>query len=119
VIGQVNALYEVTGRHEGYEVRAAVAAPIIQSDDSLVVSTGVTWKSARLVNYYYGVEQLYEPGRALNPFLKLAYARPLSSRWTFGASVHYELLDNAVADSPIIIDGQVTTVFAGFTYKIL
>ena len=26
-IGQVNALYEVTGRHQGYELRAAVSAP--------------------------------------------------------------------------------------------
>jgi outer membrane protein len=119
VIGQVNALYEVTGRHDGYEVRAALAAPIIQSRDSLVFSTGVTWKSDRLVNYYYGVEPLYEPGSALNPFVKLAYTRPLSSRWTLGASVHYEVLDNAIADSPIIIEGQVMTVFAGFMYKLL
>ena len=27
-IGQVSALYEVTGRHQGYEVRAAVSAPL-------------------------------------------------------------------------------------------
>lgn len=119
VIGQVNALREVTGRHGGYEVRAAVAAPIIQSRGSLVLSTGVTWKSGQLVNYYYGVETLYDPGSALNPFVKLAYTRPLSSRWTVSASVNYELLDNAVADSPIIVEGQVTTVFAGFVYKIL
>ena len=119
VIGQVNALYEVTGRHEGYEVRAALAAPIIQSRNSLVLSTGVTWKSDPLVNYYYGVELFYEPGSALNPFVKLAYTRPLSSRWTLGASVHYEVLDNAVADSPIINEGQVMTVFAGLMYKIL
>ena len=30
-IGQVSALYEVTGRHEGYEVRAAVSAPLVQT----------------------------------------------------------------------------------------
>lgn len=119
MIGQVTALYEVTGRHKGYEVRAAVATPIIQSRDSLVFSTGITWKSDRLVKYYYGAEPLYDPGSALNPFVKLAYTRPLSPRWTFGASVHYELLGNAVADSPIIVEGQVTTVFAGFMYKIL
>jgi outer membrane protein len=119
VIGQVNALYEVTGRHDGFEVRAAAAAPIIQSRNSLVFSTGATWKSDRLVNYYYGVEPLYEPHSALNPFVKLAYTRPLSSRWTFGASVHYEFLGNAIADSPIIVEGHVMTVFAGFMYKLL
>ena len=52
LIGQVNALYEVTGRHKGYELRAAVSAPIFQSKQSLVVNTGLTWKSAATVNYY-------------------------------------------------------------------
>lgn len=119
VIGQLDALYEVTGKHNGYEVRAAVAAPIIQSKGSLVVSTGLTWKSSELVRYYYGVEGLYEPGSAVNPFLKLGYSLPLSDRWTFTAFAHYEHLDNAVANSPIVSDHGVTTAFAGIVFKIL
>src|SRR5688572_33268358 len=63
-IGQVSALYEVTGRHDGYEVRAAVSAPLVQRKQSLVVNTGVTWKSAETVNYYYGVPGFYKPDGA-------------------------------------------------------
>src|SRR6187549_3738161 len=48
-IGQVSALYEVTGRHKGYEVRAAASAPLIQSKQSLAINAGVTWKSAATV----------------------------------------------------------------------
>lgn len=119
LIGQVNLLREVTGRHQGYEVRAALAAPIIDSDGTLVVSTGLTWKSSKLVRYHYGVEGLYEPGSAVNPFLKLGYSLPLSDRWGFNAFVHYELLADAIADSPIISDSGVATVFAGFVFKAL
>lgn len=119
LIGQLNLLREVTGRHQGYEVRAALAAPIIDSDGTLVVSTGLTWKSSKLVRYYYGVEGLYEPGSAVNPFLKLGYSLPLSDRWGFSAFVHYELLADSIADSPIISDSGVTTVFAGFVFKAL
>lgn len=119
VAGQLNVLREVTGRHDGYEVRAALAAPIINSASSLVISTGLTWKSSRLVRYYYGVEGLYEPGSAVNPFLKLGYSLPLSDRWTFNAFAHYEQLGNAIAASPIIADGGVVTVFAGFTFRVL
>lgn len=119
VIGQLDALYEVTGEHNGYEVRAAVAAPIIQSKGSLVVSTGLTWKSSELVRYYYGVEGFYEPGSAVNPFLKLGYSLPLADRWTFSAFAHYEHLDNSVANSPIVSDHGVTTVFAGVVFKVL
>lgn len=118
-IGQVDALYEVTGEHDGYEVRAAVATPIIESKSSLVLSTGATWKSAELVRYYYGVDGLYEPGPAFNPFIRVGYSRPLADRWTFGAFAHYEYLDSAVADSPIVADRGVATVFAGLVFKIL
>ena len=60
-IGQVNALYEVTGRHQGYEMRAAVSAPLVQSKQSLVVNAGLTWKSAATVDYYYGVRVSIDP----------------------------------------------------------
>jgi outer membrane protein len=119
VIGQLNALYEVTGRHQGYEVRAAVSAPLIQSKQSLVISGGWTWKSAATVDYYYGVNNLYKPDAAFNPFIKLSYALPLSERWTLTAFVHYEYLDDAIVDSPIVSDREVITAFAGFNFKLL
>jgi MipA family protein len=118
-IGQVSALYEVTGRHEGYEVRAAVSAPLVQRKQSLVVNTGVTWKSAQTVNYYYGVPGFYKPAGALSPFIKLNYALPLSDRWTFTAFVHYEYLDGSIVDSPIVSDREVVTAFAGLNFKVL
>lgn len=118
-VGQVNALWEFTGEHDGYEVRAALAAPLLQSKSSLVASAGMTWKSAALVRYYYGIERVYEPGSALNPFLKLGYSVPLSSRVTFSAFAHYEYLDEAVARSPIVSDHGVATVFAGLVFRIL
>ncbi|HMN44975.1 MAG TPA: MipA/OmpV family protein [Povalibacter sp.] len=119
IVGQVDALYEVTGRNDGYEVRAAVAAPIIQSEHSLVVSGGLTWKSAEIVHYYYGVDGLYEPGSAFSPFLKLGYTRALSDRWSINAFVHYERLGSAIADSPIVSDDGVTTAFVGVVLRVL
>ena len=118
-IGQVSALYEVTGRHKGYEVRAAVSRPLIQSEQSLVLNAGLTWKSAATVDYFYGVRGLYEPDSALNPFIKLSYTLPLSERWTLTAFVHYEYLDNAIADSPIVTEREVVTAFAGLNFKVL
>jgi MipA family protein len=118
-IGQVDALYEVTGRHKGYEMRTAVSAPLVQSQQSLVVSAGWTWKSAAAVDYYYGVPNFYRPDAAFNPFIKLSYALPLSERWTLTAFVHYEYLDATIADSPIVSDHEVITAFAGFKFKVL
>jgi MipA family protein len=119
IAGQLNALYEVTGKHDGYEVRGALAIPLIEDRSSLSLSGGFTWKSAAVVNYYYGVPTAYEGGAAFIPFLKLGYVQPLSERWTVRVFAHYERLGGAIADSPIVTDGEVVTVFAGVDLKLL
>ncbi len=119
VTGQVDALREVTGRHNGYEVRAALAAPLLAGRmGSLVASTGFTWKSEEVVRYYYGVDGLYEPGSALNPFVKLKYSLPLSERWSISALAHYERLAGSISGSPIVVADHVTTVFAGVVFRV-
>ena len=117
--GQLNALREVTGRHEGYEMRGALAAPLpLVRRGSLSASAGFTWKSAEVVRYYYGVEGLYEPGAAFNPFVKLRYSLPVSNRWSVNAFAQYEKLGGAIADSPVISDDHVTTFFAGVVFRV-
>jgi MipA family protein len=117
--GQLDALREVTGENDGYEVRAALAAPLFEGrQGSLVASTGLTWKSAEIVRYYYGVRRLYEPGSAFNPFIKLRYSRPLSDRWTINAFAHYEHLAGAIANSPVVANEHVTTIFAGVVFRV-
>ena len=116
--GQLSALREVTGRHDGYEVRSAVSYPLIRTEHSLVANAGFTWKSAETVDYYYGVKQLYRPGSALNPFFKIGYSRQLSERWTLNAFIHYEHLGDEISDSPIVSKHSVVTAFAGFNFKV-
>jgi len=117
--GQLSALREVTGRHDGYEIRGAISAPLIQTENSLVANAGFTWKSSEAAGYYYGVERLYRPDSAFNPFVKVGYSRPLSKRWSLNAFVHYEYLSHEIADSPIVSNHSVVTAFVGFNFKVL
>lgn len=118
ITGQLDLLHEITARNHGNEVRAALDIPLIESTGSLSANVGLTWKSAAIVSYYYGVPGVYEGSRALNPFVKLGYSRPLSSKWRLTAFVQYEHLGSAIADSPIVNAGHVLTVFAGATYEL-
>lgn len=118
VVAQFNALREVTGRHDGYELRGAVAATLFESRGSLVLGAGFTWKSENLVRYYYGVENLYEPGSALNPFVKARYSLTLSDRWAFNTFVQYEDLGSGIANSPLLANRHVTTFFAGVVFRV-
>jgi MipA family protein len=114
--GQLDVLHEITRQNGGNEVRAAVGVPLIQTRGSLTANLGITWKSAAIVNYYYGASNIYEPGSALNPFLKLGYTLPLAGKWRFKAFAEYERLGAAIGDSPIIREHYVATVFAGAVY---
>ena len=118
VTGQLDYLHEITARNHGDEIRAALGIPLGQLAGSWSANVGVTWKSAGIVNYYYGAPGIYEAGWALNPFAKLGYSRPLSRKWKLDAFVHCERLGNGIADSPIVRGHYVTTAFVGATYVI-
>jgi outer membrane protein len=120
--GQLNALREVTGRHEGYELRGAFSVPLLRSKGLLTAGAGFTWKSAEVVRYYYGIDGLYVPGAAFNPFVKMSYSLPLSdrasNRWTVNAFAQYEHLAGAIANSPVLAEDHVTTFFAGVAFRV-
>ncbi|MBS0387668.1 MAG: MipA/OmpV family protein [Proteobacteria bacterium] len=113
---QFDLLHDITGHHDGTEVRAALGLPLWQATGTVTADIGFTWKSAEIVNYYYGVPGIYHGGSALNPFIKLACERPISAHWKLKAFVHGERLGEAIAASPIVAQRYVTTVFAGANY---
>jgi len=114
--GQLDALHEITGHNHGDEVRAALGVPISKVGGDWSADFGITWKSAAIVNYYYGAPNVYVGGAALDPFVKLAYSRPLKGKWKISAFVECEHLANAIADSPIVNAHFVTTTFIGTVY---
>jgi outer membrane protein len=116
VSGQLDLLHEITDQDNGDEIRAGIGIPLWKRKGALIASFGVTWKSAGIVNYYYGEPGVYGGASALDPYVKLAYTLPLSSRWRFNALVEYERLGNAIANSPIVAEHTVATMFVGTIY---
>ena len=114
---QLDVLHDITGHDHGTEVRAAVGAPLLEGrHGTLSGSLGLTWKSSAIVDYYYGAPGYYEGDAALDPFVKLAYAIPLSHKWKLSALAQTERLANSIANSPLIAHRYVETVFVGATY---
>jgi outer membrane protein len=116
VSGQLDLLRDATGQNSGDEIRAALGIPLLKSKGTVSASIGFTWKSAATVNYYYRVPILYSGFAAFDPFIKLGYTLPLSSKWRFNAFAEYERLGNGIADSPIVAEHSVATVFVGAIY---
>jgi outer membrane protein len=116
ISGQLDVLHDITDQDNGTEARAALGVPLMRSHGSLSADAGVTWKSAGIVNYYYGVPTIYRAGAALDPFVKLGYTLPLSGHWRFSTFAQYERLGSAIADSPIVAEHYVATAFVGAVY---
>jgi outer membrane protein len=116
ITGQLDVLHEITGQNHGNEIRAAAGVPLLEGRGSLTASVGITWKSAAIVNYYYGASTIYWAGSALDPFFKLGYTLPLAGKWRFYAFAEYERLASAIADSPIVAERYVATSFIGAIY---
>jgi MipA family protein len=114
--GQLDVLHEITDQDNGTEIRAGLGIPILRIKGTLAANLGVTWKSAAIVNYYYGMPGIYQPGSTLDPFAKLSYTIPLSTKWRFDAFYQYERLGNAIANSPIVAEHSVATMFVGAIY---
>jgi len=116
VSGQLDLLRDATGQNSGDEIRGALGIPLLKSKGTVSANIGFTWKSAATVNYYYRVPILYSGSAAFDPFIKLGYTLPLSSKWRFNAFAEYERLGNGIADSPIVAEHSVATVFVGAIY---
>jgi outer membrane protein len=116
VSGQLDLLRDATGQNSGDEIRGALGVPLLKFKGTVSANIGFTWKSAATVNYYYRVPILYSGGAAFDPFVKLGYTLPLSGKWRFNAFAEYERLGNGIANSPIVAEHGVTTVFVDAIY---
>lgn len=121
---QLQALTDVTGIHDGEELRFALSRGTQAREHQLGLALGFSWKSAEVMEYYYGVTEgeasskwpAYRPGSGASPFVRLSWSRPASESWRWLGSIQYEHLSDAVRNSPLIDQNQVMQIFVGGVY---
>ncbi len=121
---QLQALSDVSGVHNGEELRFAVSTGTRRDANQLGISLGFSWKSAEVMEYYYGVTQgessgarpAYRPGSGTAPFVRLSWNRPVNEQWRWLASRQYEHLREAVRHSPLTDQNKVMQIFVGGVY---
>jgi outer membrane protein len=106
----VSLVSDLLGRSRGQEVefRHLIMLPVLGFQ--LIPSGGVRWKSARLVDYYYGVRPnetlpdrpAYEGEQAFDPFLRLVVRHSLTKHWSLFSDAQWEWLAREITNSPIV-----------------
>lgn len=121
---QAQALSDISSVHNGKELRFALSTGTQQRTNQLGLSLGLNWKSAEVMEYYYGVTQgessgqrpTYRPGSGTSPFVRLSWSRPAGEKWRWLGSLQYEHLSEAVRNSPLIDENKVMQIFVGGVY---
>ncbi len=122
---QLSAFHDVSGKHEGYELYANYSYGWRDQRLYIEPSIGVSYKSANLNNYYWGVADNeagvvvapYEAEAGLNWHARLMVGYQLSRHWGLSIAAEYERINNEAAASPIVNEHDVLGYFAGVAYR--
>jgi outer membrane protein len=86
---------------------------------------GTDWKSARLIDYYYGVSQrdtdlteFYFKGKSgWQPYVSISAQKPINKNWSWLANIGYRRLPDSLTNSPLIEQSNIHNVFLGVAYR--
>ncbi|MDH4125675.1 MAG: MipA/OmpV family protein [Gammaproteobacteria bacterium] len=122
---QLTAFHDISGTHKGYELYADYSFGWRQQRLYVGPSFGLSYKSAELNNYYWGVtpEEAgtvafpYEAGAGFNWHARLMIGYQLDKRWAVSLVAEYEHLNDEASASPIVATNRVLGWFAGASYR--
>ena len=138
VLGEIAASYDadwggasftlgadISGSHDGYLARLAWRTSHEIGRVEVEPEVGVTWKSAEISRYYYGVgaadvtatRPLYRPDAGLGFDLGVTVAYPLAERHTLRLEAAMEFVSGEVSDSPIVARDSVGRIGAGYVFR--
>jgi len=121
----LRAFHDVSGTHGGYELAAYYSRRFTWGRASFEPTLGVSFKSERLNDYYWGVSPgeasialpAYRVGAGLNFEGGVAANYYLSRQLRLALSVNYERLSDEVAASPLSGDDYVLAYFSGLAWS--
>lgn len=121
---QAQWLKDVSGIHDGTELRLAVARHYRWDRHGVILSAGANWQGEEITDYYYGIradevalfDDSYHPDAGISSFVRFDWHYALNKRWTLRFSTNYRQLADEISDSPLVNDDKVLTSFFGGVY---
>jgi len=122
---QLTAFHDISNTHEGFELYADYSYGWREQRWYIEPSFGMSYKSADLNNYYWGVTEAeagvivapYEAGAGVNWHTRFMVGYQLSRHWAASLVAEYERINDEAAASPIVGDRNVLGYFAGVSYR--
>jgi outer membrane protein len=122
---QASAFRDVSSTHGGYELYADYSYSVRRQRWLYRPSFGVSWKSNKLNDYYWGVREdeasplfpAYSAGAGLNVHARFLTSFQINTHCALIGVAEYERMNSDASASPIVEERGVFGMFAGFKYE--
>lgn len=122
---QLTFQQDISNIHKGQQVRLEFSHRLLWREFRLGLRIGTDWKSARLIDYYYGVSQkdtdlakLYFNGKSgWQTYVSINAQKPINENWSWLANIGYRRLPDSLKRSPLIEQNNIRNVFLGVAYR--
>lgn len=122
---QLALLQDVSNVHKGQLVALQYSRKWLWRDLQMRLRLGTDWKSAALLDYYYGVSKkdttltaYYFNGKAgWQSYISIIAQKPINKNWSWLAKMSYRRLPNSLTDSPLIEENNISNLFLGAAYR--
>lgn len=121
---RASALHDLSGVSDGSELSLSYQRRFSGARWALVPAAGLSWRSGRLNNYYYGVpadeataaRPAYRPGSGVDAWFGVFGSYAVTTHWRAIGGVTLTQRDSAVRRSPVVDPDAHPTFFAGAAY---
>jgi outer membrane protein len=116
-------LEEVSGYHDGREMRLAISRDLFQY---WRISLGANYQNRAYINYFYGITsdetkgefaEYTADGGGWSELVRLEYLRPISDNFAIKASTGLKFFAPQITASPLLDKKRVYSVFIGGVYS--
>jgi outer membrane protein len=122
---QLALLQDISNVHEGQLVALQYSRKWLWRDLQMRLRLGTDWKSAALLDYYYGVSkrdttltEYYFNGKSgWQTYMSINVLKPINENWSWLAKMSYRRLPNSLTDSPLVEQNNIRNVFLGVAYR--
>ncbi|MCC2607856.1 MipA/OmpV family protein [Planctobacterium marinum] len=121
----LSAAHDISSVYQGAQLNAQYRRYWQTGDWKIIGKIGLTWKSADLLDYYYGINERdiedvslhYSAGSGWFPQIGVSANKKINAQWQWLLHASYNHLPSAMTDSPLVDKKYTITTFAGVTYK--
>ncbi|WMN59624.1 MipA/OmpV family protein [Pseudoalteromonas xiamenensis] len=120
-------LHDISGVYQGNHVDLNAThyfKSVFSQDDTLALGLGLSYQSAHLNNYYFGIGErdtnnpfdYIQLGSGVAYTTGISYRKPISPSLNLNVTLNYKKLNSAMVSSPLVVKSQTLDYFVSVSY---